>query len=76
MRSEPGRGRHGREKAGAMFAAAMAVLLTLLAVAASVAIYPEATGSTVYESGGATVDASNIDQGYVCLLYTSDAADE
>ena len=27
-----------------MFAAAMAVLLTLLAVAASVAIYPEATG--------------------------------
>ena len=71
MRSEPGRGRHGREKAGAMFAAAMAVLLTLLAVAASVAIYPEATGSTVYESGGATVDASNIDQGYVMVRMSS-----
>ena len=53
-----------------MFAAAMAVLLTLLAVAASVAVYPQ-TGSVVYESGGATVDASNIDQGYVMVKMSS-----
>ena len=54
-----------------MFAAAMAVLLTLLAVAASVAVYPQAGGSVVYESGGATVDASNIDQGYVMVKMSS-----
>ena len=54
-----------------MFAAAMAVLLTFLAVAASVAIYPEATGDAVYQSGGATVDASNIDQGYVMVRMSS-----
>ena len=54
-----------------MFAAAMAVLLTFLAVAASVAIYPEATGDAVYQSGGATVDASNIDQGYVMVKMSS-----
>ena len=54
-----------------MIAAAMAVLLTFLAVAASVAIYPEATGDAVYQSGGATVDASNIDQGYVMVRMSS-----
>ena len=54
-----------------MFAAAMAVMLTLLAVAASVAIYPEATGTVVYEGGGATVDASHIDQGYVMVKMSS-----
>ena len=46
-----------------MFAAAMAVLLTFLAVAAGVAFYPEARGEAVYQSGGASLDAINIDQG-------------
>ena len=52
MQSKLGRS-HGCGKAGAVIAVAMAVLLTLLAVAASVAIYPEATGTVRYESGGA-----------------------
>ena len=43
----------------------------VLAVAASVAIYPEATGAKVYESGDAVVDASNIDQGYVMVKMSS-----
>ena len=71
MRERPEQKSHGQRKAGAMFAAAMAVLLTLLAVAASVAVYPQAGGSVVYESGGATVDASNIDQGYVMVKMSS-----
>ena len=43
----------------------------VLAVAASVAIYPEASGAKVYESGDAVVDASNIDQGYVMVKMSS-----
>ena len=71
MLEKPGRWRHGQGKAGAMCAAAMAVLLTFLAGAASVAIDPEATGDAVYSSGGSTVDASNIDQGYVMVKMLS-----
>ena len=71
MRSRPEHRRHGRRRAGAIFASAVAVLLMVLAVAASVAIYPEATGAKVYESGDAVVDASNIDQGYVMVKMSS-----
>ena len=71
MRSKPEHRRHGRRRAGAIFASAVAVLLMVLAVAASVAIYPEATGAKVYESGDAVVDASNIDQGYVMVKMSS-----
>ena len=71
MRSRPEHRRHGRRRAGAIFASAVAVLFMVLAVAASVAIYPEATGAKVYESGDAVVDASNIDQGYVMVKMSS-----
>ena len=70
MQSKLGRS-HGCGKAGAVIAVAMAVLLTLLAVAASVAIYPEASGTVRYESGGAVLDASNANQGYVMVRMSS-----
>ena len=52
-------------------ALALAVVLTLLAVAASVAIYPIASGQKTYKGGGAVLDASNADQGYVMVKMSS-----
>lgn len=65
---------HGRGRLAGAAALGLAVLLTLLAVAASVAIYPEATGSVTFESGGATLDASNADEGYVMVKMQSEKA--
>ncbi len=65
---------HGRGRLAGAAALGLAVLLTLLAIAASVAIYPEATGSVTFESGGATLDASNADEGYVMVKMQSEKA--
>lgn len=65
---------HGRGRLAGAAALGLAVLLTLLAIAASVSIYPEATGSVTFESGGATLDASNADEGYVMVKMQSEKA--
>ena len=62
---------HGRGRLAGAAALGLAVLLTLLAVAACVAIYPQETDS-VFESGGATLDAGNADQGYVMVKMRSE----
>ena len=65
---------HGRGRLAGAAALGLAVLLTLLAIAASVSIYPEATGSVTFESGGATLDASTADEGYVMVKMQSEKA--
>ena len=62
---------NGRGRLAGAAALGLAVLLTLLAVAACVAIYPQETDS-VFESGGATLDAGNADQGYVMVKMRSE----
>lgn len=63
---------HGarQAKAGAGMALVMSVLLTLIAIGASVAIFPEA-GDIIYQGGGATLDATHADSGYVMVKMSS-----
>ena len=63
----------GRRRSRAVLALGLAVVFLCAALAAVTyeAIYPSASGSKTYKSGGAVLDVSNASQGYVMVKKQS-----
>lgn len=66
---EPHRG--DRRIASVVLAMVLVVLMVVSVYAAYTAIYPSASGSNTYKSGGATLDAGNAADGYVMISMKS-----
>lgn len=58
-----------RRRGARILAAIMCMLIMAAAVLGSAAVYPAATGSTVYKKNGTVIDASNASDGYIIVHH-------